>query len=46
MLIKLTQAENADSPIDVTEDGIFMLVKFSQQENAETPIDVTEDGIE
>jgi hypothetical protein len=45
-LVKLLQPENAEPPIDVTEEGMVTLVKFLQSENATFPIDVTEEGME
>jgi hypothetical protein len=42
MLVKFSQAENAEAPINVTEEGIFILVRLRQLENASLPIKVTE----
>ena len=36
---------NAQSPIEVTEEGIVMLVKLLQRMNAALPIEVTEEGM-
>jgi hypothetical protein len=44
-LVKLSQPENAYSPINVTEEDMVTLVKLSQPENATYSIDVTEEGI-
>ena len=40
-LIRLLQALNAKSPIDVTLFGIIILVRLLQSSNAKSPIDVT-----
>jgi hypothetical protein len=45
MLVKLLQASNAQSPIDITWDGIVIAAKLMQSSNAYLPIDVTEDGM-
>ena len=42
---KLEQFENAESPIDVTLDGIAIDGNLEHPENAELPIDVTLVGI-
>ena len=42
---KLSQHENAESPIDVTLAGIVIDCNLEQSENAELPIDVTLAGI-
>ena len=44
-LVKFVHPTNAESPIDVTLDGIAMNCKFIHIENAESPIDVTLGGI-
>ena len=41
MLVKPVQPENAEPPIVVTLEGIFMLVKPVQPSNAECPIEIT-----
>ena len=45
MLFNDEHPEKAQSPIDVTEDGISILSNDEQSEKAYSPIDVTDDGI-
>jgi hypothetical protein len=43
--VRLSQAANAEAPIDVTLDGIVTLVRLVLATNAKSPIEVTLLGI-
>jgi hypothetical protein len=43
--LRLVQAANASTPMEVTLEGIEMLVRLLHPENILSPIDVTPDGI-